>query len=295
MSLMADKRTPRFEVAAESQLRFLLGRCLLRCAASAMALAPPGLSVPQRQALQHRWAGRLLRHLQVDLEIDGAVNLPREPHVVVALHEGMADVLCLLMLGRPMRFVARREIFTMGAIGAAVARLGHLAIDPEQGAASYRALARQAGRVLDDGEDLVIFAQGTLLGIEAALRPGAFHIAQALQRPLLPVALTGTHRIWEHPFSPRLRYQQAVSLRVLPPLPPVPPGREAVERVRQEVQRDLKHAALGAGAAAARRFHPERDGWWDGYSYEIDPAFADLRAAVQARRASGGAAPGARP
>jgi hypothetical protein len=54
--------------------------------------------------------------------------------------------------------------------------------------------------------------------------------------------------------------------------------------MRQAVERDLQQAALGPGAAAAHHFRTERDGWWDGYAYEIDPAFTPLHAAVQARR-----------
>jgi 1-acyl-sn-glycerol-3-phosphate acyltransferase len=281
---LSRSEAPRFEVAPGSQVRFIAGRWLLWRAAGAIASAPERLSVAERHALQRRWATRLLRHLRVRLTIEGAERLPSSPHVIVALHEGMVDALCLLMLDRPMRFVARREIFTMPGIGAAIARMGHLPIDPERGASAYRMLRRQGGNALAAGEDLVIFAQGTLLGVETELRAGAFHIASALQRPLLPIALTGTHRIWEHPFSPELRYRQPVTLRVLPPVQPGPPGRAQVERLRASVQRSLKAAAMAPGAAPPRRYRPERDGWWDGYSFEIDPAFDELRSALAAHR-----------
>jgi 1-acyl-sn-glycerol-3-phosphate acyltransferase len=42
--------------------------------------------------------------------------------------------------------------------------------------------------------------------------------------------------------------------------------------------------------AQPRRFVPARDGYWDGYAYEIDPAFPALRAEVERHRATHGAA-----
>jgi 1-acyl-sn-glycerol-3-phosphate acyltransferase len=36
--------------------------------------------------------------------------------------------------------------------------------------------------------------------------------------------------------------------------------------------------------APPRRFVPARDGYWDGYAYEIDPDFSALAAEVAARR-----------
>jgi 1-acyl-sn-glycerol-3-phosphate acyltransferase len=42
-----------------------------------------------------------------------------------------------------------------------------------------------------------------------------------------------------------------------------------------EIEADMKQRALSA-TPRPRRFDPDRDGWWDGYPYEIDHAFPDL-------------------
>ena len=42
--------------------------------------------------------------------------------------------------------------------------------------------------------------------------------------------------------------------------------------------------ALAAVDAPARRFVPSRDGYWDGYAYEIDPMFSELAADVARHR-----------
>lgn len=43
---------------------------------------------------------------------------------------------------------------------------------------------------------------------------------------------------------------------------------------------------LGRGATTA--LDPERDGWWDGYRFEIDADFPELRARVARHRDHGG-------
>lgn len=84
--------------------------------------------------------------------------------------------------------------------------------------------------------------------------------------------------MWEHPFSATLRYGQSMSVVVLPPVPPP----EAVPR-RAEIERRMKHIAL-ASPTPPRRFDPDRDGYWDDYRYEIDPAFPDLAGRVADHR-----------
>jgi 1-acyl-sn-glycerol-3-phosphate acyltransferase len=122
------------------------------------------------------------------------------------------------------------------------------------------------------------------LGIEIDFLRGQFALARALGRPLLPIALTGAHRVWEHPYTPRLRYGQRMSLRVLPPIPAVVTQTLSDDDLRESVQRQLKTVALSGDLTPPRRFVPAREGYWGGYAYRIDPAFPDLAAEIAARR-----------
>jgi 1-acyl-sn-glycerol-3-phosphate acyltransferase len=87
--------------------------------------------------------------------------------------------------------------------------------------------------------------------------------------------------VWEHPFSPTVRLDQEISVRVLSP---VRPGQLDTGTVRA-LERRMKHLALEPSTAPARRFQPDRDGWWDDYRYEIDPDYKDLARRLAARRA----------
>jgi 1-acyl-sn-glycerol-3-phosphate acyltransferase len=57
-----------------------------------------------------------------------------------------------------------------------------------------------------------------------------------------------------------------------------------LDALRLETQRHLKAVALEPGMASARHFVPERDGFWDGHAYRIDPNYPELQAKIQARR-----------
>ena len=127
---------------------------------------------------------------------------------------------------------------------------------------------------------MTIFPQGAVLGIEAAFSPAAFRLAKRCNVPVLPVILTGTHRAWEYPFSPRVRFGVPIRVEVMDPIP----GDEAAAGFRV-LERKMKAAAL-ASEPQPRRYVPERDGWWDGYRFAIDPDYPELAERVARHRAA---------
>jgi len=239
---------------------------------------------------QRWWARRVARALDLQVELDGLEVIDRrQTYLVVPLHEGFADALALLQLPLPLRFVVRDELAEWPVLGPYLRDSGQVAVCPEAGARAYRTLLRAAPAVAAAGESLVLFPQGSLLGLEIAFRRGPFALARTLGWPILPIALSGGHRVWEHPYTPRLRRGERISLRVLPPIPAEEVQARDAEELRGGLERRLKREALDGAMAAPRRFRPERDGYWPGYAYEIDPAFPNLAAEVAAyRRGLGG-------
>ena len=231
------------------------------------------------RAVERWWARLAARLLGLRIDIEGLEHIdPGERYVVASLHEGFADGLGLLHLPLSLTAVARDELATFPCLGPQLRRGRHLLVRPEHPLQSARTLCREARAAIDDGDSLLLFPQGSILGIELAFQPGAFHLARRLGRPLLPIVVTGGHRVWEHPFAPTLRLDQSMSVTVLPPVPPD----DAVAR-QPAIERDMKRLAL-ASKTPPRRFDPGRDGYWDGYRYEIDPAFPDLAHRVASHR-----------
>lgn len=236
--------------------------------------------------MQRWWARSVSRRLNVQIDWHGLDQIdPREAYVVMPLHEGLADVLAVLQLPLRLRFVVRDEFVDWPLLGGYLRDSRQITIRPEDGTRAYRTMLRTAGKVFAEGESLVVFPQGSILGIETAFLPGAFGVARAFQRPILPIAITGSHRVWEYPYNPRLRRGERMSVRVLPPISEREVCARDVDELRLDVQHRLKAAALDGVMAPPRRFEPARDGYWDGYAYETDAAFPDLVADIAAHRA----------
>ena len=246
--------------------------------APAMAWAP--LRSAQRMAKS--WAKVAIRLTGMRPTINGLDNAaPNRRYVVVPLHEGFADAVLLSELPLMLRFVARDELFDWPLMGRALRLTGQLVVRPEQRILGIRRLLEEMAASFDRGESVVMFPQGSILGIETSFRVGPFRIADRLGIPVLPVVITGTHRVWEHPYSDRLRFGQAVEMTVMTPLPAGNAANEA-----RKLESRMKEIALTRHQAPPRRFDPDRDGFWDGYDYDIDPAFPELESRVSAHRSA---------
>lgn len=225
-------------------------------------------------AAANAFAVRTLRSLQVEVAVSGLDHIdPTETYLIVATHESLLDPLVLAHLHLPLRFIARADLVDEPIFGRYLTHDTALLVDPERGWKGLRNIV--TARAANDPTSLVLFPQGSVLGIETAFQPGVAWIAERLGLPVLPVIITGSHHIWQHPFSARLTWGQAVDLTVLAPIPP-----DQLDVA--ELQTAMKSVALGGDA---RRFEPDRDGWWDGYAYEIDAAFSELKHRVDEHRA----------
>ena len=258
-------------------------------AAGLVGLGEPVLSGLARWATPetlHRairlWSKLTSRFLNLQTKVGGLENVDTDrTYVVAPLHEGFADPLLLARLPLRLRYLVRDELFEWRHLGRFLKSSGQLEVAPESSDRGVGRLLSDSRGALEGGESLVVFPQGSILGIEVAFTRGAFVLADRLSRPLLPIVITGTHRVWEHPYHPTLRYGQHVEMTVLPPLP----IGEAVVSM-QETEATMKTMALENTGAPARRFNPERDGYWDGYSFEIDPRFPKLAEQIASHRSS---------
>lgn len=234
--------------------------------------APPGV----RHAIEGRWARVTAWAIGLRLEVRGLSQIdPRRTYLVLPLHEGLADPLVLLHLPLPLRFVGRDELARWPILGAYLRTTGQLLVGNRHRVVG-RDFLRAARRVVGRGESLVVFPQGSVLGLEVGFRPGALRLARRLRIPVLPVVISGSHRVWEHPFSSRLRLRQRVTLSILPPVGVSGLTRHGLGALMHDLEREMKRVALGDDHAPPRRYLPERDGTWDAYDFVIDPAFTDL-------------------
>lgn len=129
------------------------------------------------------------------LEVAGAERIPEHgPCIVVANHESVIDPLVLgLVTPRPLRFMAKAELWESRLLGGLVEALGGF---PVRRTTGDRETTARATELLAAGEALAIFPQGTCLPYRnRPLGRGAARLALATGTPLVPVALIGTERV----------------------------------------------------------------------------------------------------
>lgn len=143
-------------------------------------------------------------------DIEGVEHLPESgPFILVANHRSYFDVAAIALLvakaGRPVRFLAKKELFEAPVIGQITRALGGIPVD--RGGEAARSL-EAAERVLEAGEALALLPQGTIPRGRAFFDPvlkgktGAARLAAASKAPVIPVGLWNTEAVW--PRSSRL-------------------------------------------------------------------------------------------
>ena len=146
----------------------------------------------------------------VKFDISGVDRIPESgPVLLAANHRSYFDVIPLAIvagrLGRPVRFLAKRELFQAPVAGQIVRAIGGIPVD--RGSGSDRPL-REATRALEAGEAVIILPQGTIprgpLFFDPELhgKTGTARLAMATGAPVVPIGLWGTEKVW--PRSSRL-------------------------------------------------------------------------------------------
>lgn len=172
------------------------------------------------------------------IRVEGSANVPAGPVVVVANHDSLSDPIVLAVaLERPLRFLAKRELWRSRLAGRLLDALGGIPVERSRGDVGA---VRAAARALDDGAAVAIFPQGTVLGSEDRVwHRGAARLALITGAPLVPVALIGTNAVlrpgtWR-PRLGRVRVVIGPPIQVAPAPPTIPAGRALTESVRRAV------------------------------------------------------------
>jgi putative phosphoserine phosphatase/1-acylglycerol-3-phosphate O-acyltransferase len=198
-------------------------------------------------------------------DIEGIEQVPtRGPVLLAANHRSYFDVAALALvaarLGRPVRFLAKRELFDVPLLGWVAQALGGIPVD--RGSGSHQPL-RTAEAALRAGEVVIVLPEGTIPRGEAFFDPvlhgrtGTARLAAATGAPVVPVGLWGTDEVW-----PRAHRLPDMTTVLHPPTVDVRIGRP-VRLELDDARRDtelLMSAIAGLLPSDARRHGaPTRD------------------------------------
>lgn len=139
-------------------------------------------------------------------DIDGIEHVPRRgPALIAANHRSYFDVAALALvaarLGRPVRFLAKSELFDAPVVGRITRAIGGIAVDRADRAGS-RAALRRAESALRAGEVVIVLPQGTIPRGTDFFDPvlhaktGVARLAASTGAPVVPLGLWGTDAVW---------------------------------------------------------------------------------------------------
>lgn len=143
-----------------------------------------------------RWPLLLLAKLLIGLRIEGIGNVPPDTGVlVVSNHLHNADpVLMAIAFPRPLHFMAKEELLRIPVLGWLLGKFGNF---PVARGKSDRKAIRRAINTLEHDIAVGMFPEGTRSKSMALSRAhaGAGLVALQGNRPILPLAITGSERL----------------------------------------------------------------------------------------------------
>ncbi len=164
-------------------------------------------------------------------ELGGMEHVPRSGPVLLASnHRSYFDVaaigLVAARLGRPVRFMAKQEVFDAPVVGRLARILGGIQVDRGSGSSDPM---RRASAALRAGEVVIVLPQGTIPRGERFFDPvlvghtGAARLAAETGAPVVPIGLWGTERVWPRssrvPDFTALQHPPRVTITVGPRVP----------------------------------------------------------------------------
>jgi putative phosphoserine phosphatase / 1-acylglycerol-3-phosphate O-acyltransferase len=164
-------------------------------------------------------------------DISGVENVPEHGPVILASnHRSYFDVaaigLVVAQVGRPVRFLAKQEIFDAPLVGQLARALGGIPVD--RGVDGSTPMSR-AEAALAAGEVVIVLPQGTIPRGSAFFQPiltgktGAARLAADTGAPVIPIGLWGTEAVWPRsqriPLVTQLLHPPRVRVVVGPPVP----------------------------------------------------------------------------
>src|SRR5699024_9444256 len=168
-----------------------------------LALPTPLLGRRHMSRIVRWWHGRLLRVLNIRLQVHG--TMPAEPMLIVTNHTTWLDIVILAHVFDGV-FISKAEVGRWPIIGVYARAIGTLLL--QRGAHEIDALRRQIQHRFAAGHSVVLFPEGTITGNFLPQRFHARLFAAAIdgQHAVLPVALhyrdTHTPTDEQHPLVP---------------------------------------------------------------------------------------------
>jgi 1-acyl-sn-glycerol-3-phosphate acyltransferase len=146
------------------------------------------------------WAWILLKMTGSTITVTGKENIPKDGGVCfVCNHEGYFDIVLLFACcGRPIGFIAKKELMLIPFLNIWIYMIGGLSIDRSNIRKAVRTIHKGVKKIKAGG-GIIIFPEGHRskgMGMHP-FHPGSLKLATMAEAPIVPVALEGSYNIFE--------------------------------------------------------------------------------------------------
>lgn len=193
-------------------------------------------------AIWRFWARSMLWLCGARVRVRGVENLDMTQHYVFASnHLSLIDSPVLVAyLPHTVRFLAKRELFSIPFMGWYMANQGHIAIDRGEVRATLKSMAEAAAVIDRESKSVLVFPEGTrsMDGNLQEFKDGAALLAIRAKTPIVPVAVVGTEKVL--PSKSKEIRGGNVELRIGKPIPTA--GLD--QKQRSQVTAELRAAVV---------------------------------------------------
>ena len=169
-------------------------------ATTVMIIALLSSSSPWIDPVIRLWARLLLWGAGIEIRGDGIERIERDKrYILIANHHSYFDIPCIFAaVPQPIRFMAKKSLFSIPIFGWAIGRAGFIPIDRKNRRTAVKSFDLAVQRIRK-GNTIVIFPEEGR-SAEQSMRPfqrGAFLLAIRSELPILPLAIDGTYEVFK--------------------------------------------------------------------------------------------------
>jgi 1-acyl-sn-glycerol-3-phosphate acyltransferase len=191
------------------------------------------------------WGLRVICGIRV--KVSGLERVGDSAALIASRHQSAFDTIVWLTLVPRCCYVMKRELLAVPLFGPLMPLAGMIAVDRHGGAGALRALLRDGERAAREGQQIVIFPEGTRADPAAMLplQPGVAALAVRTHLPVIPVA-TDSGRFWGR----RAFHKRAgtIQIRLLEPIPAGIGRAQLMQRLEAALRSDVVENSVGAVA-----------------------------------------------
>jgi 1-acyl-sn-glycerol-3-phosphate acyltransferase len=146
------------------------------------------------------WALLMVKFTGCKLTVSGREKIPQKGGVCfVSNHGSIFDIILHLAYdGRPIGFIAKKELIYIPFLNIWISVLGGLFIDRKNNRRAIRTIKKGIARIKSGGA-MIIFPEGHRSRGQGLLpfHPGSLKLATQAEAPIVPVAIKGSYDVFE--------------------------------------------------------------------------------------------------